>query len=136
MKTQSNRDRLTLYYDGDCPFCDSYVHLVRLREEYDVDLVNARDDLGLYQRLLDEGLDLDAGMVLDIDGQRYHGAACINRVALLTTPSNGFNRLNKWLFSSPARSRWLYPVLVAGRNGVIKAKGIRPLAWSTRSDDA
>jgi len=32
---------LHIVYDGDCPFCSGYVALLRLREQYDVRLVDA-----------------------------------------------------------------------------------------------
>ena len=35
---------LRIIYDGDCPFCRSYVALLRLRERYDVQLVDARKE--------------------------------------------------------------------------------------------
>jgi len=44
-------------------------------------------------------------------------------LALLSTPSSGFNRLNAALFRSPTASRLLYPVLRAGRNAVLRLLG-------------
>src|SRR5262249_37501864 len=56
----------------------------------------------------------------------------LNALALLTTPSGHFNRATAWLFSSPALSRLLYPVLRAGRNATLTLLGRAPL----RADDA
>ena len=33
---------LRVFYDGDCPFCAQYVAMVRLRENFDVSLVDLR----------------------------------------------------------------------------------------------
>ena len=63
---------LRIIYDGDCPFCSSYVALLRLREQYDVRLVDARKEPALAAQY---GLDLNEGMIVDLDGKVHHGAA-------------------------------------------------------------
>jgi predicted DCC family thiol-disulfide oxidoreductase YuxK len=113
-----------LLYDGDCPFCSRYVAYLRLREAVGpVTLADARS----YPNLLDEALqhayDLDEGMLLKLDGRYYHGADCINALALLTTPSGFFNRVNRVLFRSKMVSRLAYPALRAGRNLALKLLG-------------
>lgn len=116
--------KAAIVYDGDCPFCSQYVRLVRLRKSLGaVALVNARDGGPLVDEVVAAGFDLDDGMVLKMDGRLYHGAECINRLALLSTPSNGFNRLNQLIFRSPTASRLLYPVLRTGRNAVLRLMG-------------
>jgi len=62
-------------------------------------------------------------MVLKYDGRLYHGQDCVNRLALMSTPSGAFNRVNAWVFRSPMRSRLLYPVLRTGRNIVLRLLG-------------
>lgn len=113
-----------IVYDGQCPFCSRYVRLVRLRETLgQVQLVDARKGGPQVDEVRQAGLDLDEGMVLKLDGRLYHGADCINMLALLSTPSSGFNRLNAALFRSPTASRLLYPVLRTGRNAVLRLLG-------------
>jgi predicted DCC family thiol-disulfide oxidoreductase YuxK len=117
-----------IIYDGDCPFCSQYVRLVRLKKSLgDVDLVDARAGGPVVHEAIAAGFDLDDGMVLRMDGRFYHGDACIHRLALLSTPSNGFNRLNRLIFSSRAASRLLYPVLRLGRNTALRLLGRKRL---------
>lgn len=116
-----------LYFDGECPFCSRYVLKLRVAEQLSLELINVRDNPDLYQTLLAAGLDLDTGMVLELDGQHYHGSDCITRLALLTTPINAFNRFNAWLFHRPAISRVLYPLLVVSRNATLWLMGRKPL---------
>lgn len=118
----------TLFYDGECPLCSRYVTALRLQEHLTLELVNVRDTPEHYILLRDAGLDLDEGMVLELDGHRYHGSACMHRLALLSTPLNLFNRFNRWLFQRPLLSRALYPVLVASRNLLLKALRRRRLS--------
>jgi predicted DCC family thiol-disulfide oxidoreductase YuxK len=117
-----------LLYDGECPLCSRYVVHVRLREAIGpVTLANARE----YPQLVDEvrrlGYDIDAGMVLKLNGRYYHGADCIHALALLTTPAGWFNRLISLAFRSRAFSRLAYPVLRAGRNLTLRLLGRSPL---------
>lgn len=113
-----------IVYDGECPFCSRYVRMVRLREAIGkVRLVDARDGGTEVDEVRAAGLDMDEGMVLKLDGQLYHGADCIHRLALLSTSSSWFNRLNAAVFRSEGASRLLYPVLRAGRNTVLRMLG-------------
>lgn len=122
-------DEAVIVYDGECPFCSRYVAMVRLRESLGrVRLVNARDPDPLVAELRRKGFDLDEGMVLKLGDRLYHGADCINMLALLSTPSGMFNRLNGMIFRSRTVSKLLYPVLRAGRNTVLMLLGRTKLA--------
>ncbi len=111
-------------YDGECPFCSRYVRMLRLRETVGpVRLLDARDGGPEVEAALAEGLDLDEGMVLLMDGRYHHGDDCIHRLALLSTGSGAFNRLNAAIFRSERLSRLLYPLLRAGRNTVLALLG-------------
>jgi predicted DCC family thiol-disulfide oxidoreductase YuxK len=118
-----------LLYDGDCPFCSAYVSYVRLRETVGpVALLDARERGDALAEARRHGYDIDAGMLLKLDGRYYHGADCLNALALLTTPSGVFNRFSRALFRSPRISRFAYPVLRAGRNATLALLRRRPLA--------
>ncbi len=119
---------LVLVYDGECPVCSSYVRYVRLKESAGrVTLVNARDGGPWVERIRAAGLDLDEGMVLVYGGRFYHGADCIHMLALLSTPSGLFNRLNAAMFRSSRLSAVLYPLLRCGRNLLLWLLGRKPL---------
>ena len=120
-----------LVYDGDCPFCSRYVALLRLREAMGgMRLVNARDGGPEVTAIRARGLDLDEGMVLLLGERMYHGADCINRLALMSSGSGLFNRVNAAIFRSPRASAVLYPVLRTGRNTVLRLLG-RPRIGDT-----
>ena len=113
-----------LLYDGECPFCARYVSMVRLRESIGrVRLIDARDQGPELLEVRAAGLNIDEGMVLKLNGRLHHGDECIQHIALLTTPSGVFNRLNAWVFRSGARSRALYPMLRTGRNTALRLLG-------------
>jgi predicted DCC family thiol-disulfide oxidoreductase YuxK len=126
-----------IVYDGQCPFCSRYVQLVRLRETLgQVGLFDARKGGPQVEEARKAGLDLDEGMVLKLDGRLYHGAECIHMLALLSTPSSWFNRVNAAMFRSQTASRLLYPVLRTGRNAVLRMLGRSKLDLQASRPDA
>ena len=66
-------------------------------------------------------------MVALYGGGIYFGAECVNLLALLSTPSSAFNRINSAVFRSRTLSRVLYPVLRCGRNLTLRMLGRRLL---------
>jgi len=62
-------------------------------------------------------------MLLCLSGQMYYGDECLNRLALISTPVDLFNRLAGVAFSRPALSRATYPFLKAGRNLTLRILG-------------
>jgi hypothetical protein len=81
-----------------------------------VELVDLRQNGPVLDEVRSRGLNPDEGMVLIYGGRYIHGADCIHQLALLSTPSDLFNRLNAFIFRSPLLSRALYPVLRQGRS--------------------
>lgn len=113
-----------IMYDGDCPLCKRYVQFVRLKEAIgQVELVNLREHLELSRDIESQGYKLDKGMLLVLDKQVYYGGECLNKLALLTTPSNLINKLNAAIFRHQGLSKVLYPVLRCGRATLLKLLG-------------
>ncbi len=107
---------VTLVYDGDCPACSNYVRTMRVRDAVgDFRLVDAREDTDVMREITAAGLDMDEGMVLKIGDRLYHGSDALHAFALLGSRSGVFNRLNYWMFRSPALARTAYPAMKAGR---------------------
>lgn len=107
---------ISVYYDGDCPFCAKYIALMRLKKAVGtVNLIDLRANPQIKESLTSEGFDLDKGMVVEMNGKKLGGSEAVNQLALLTTPSTLFNRLNKFIMSSLFMATFLYPFLRAGR---------------------
>jgi predicted DCC family thiol-disulfide oxidoreductase YuxK len=121
-------DTLTIIYDGECPFCASYVQMARLREAVGaVELVDARGADPRVAEAQAAGLDLDDGMVVLWRGERHYGAEAVHLIALLSGEGGLGNRLQRRLFRSPRAAAALYPWLVRGRRLWLRATGHTPI---------
>jgi predicted DCC family thiol-disulfide oxidoreductase YuxK len=113
---------ILVVYDRQCPACDTYCRFVRVSPSAgSLRLVDARQATGVMKEITDAGLDIDQGMVVKMGGQLYYGSDAIHTLALLSTRSGLFNRLNHYVFRSQTLSRILYPALRACRNLLLKA---------------
>ena len=112
---------ILLIYDKDCPACNAYSQLVRIRQSVgELQLVNAREDSAVMRELTAQGLDIDQGMVLIIANSTYYGSDAIYMLSLLSSRSGVFNRLNYHLFKSRRMAKVLYPLLRGCRNVLLK----------------
>ena len=106
-----------LVYDKQCPACDFYCALVRIRSDVgELALVDARDGGPIMDEITAAGLDIDQGMVLKVGTQLYYGSDAIHALSLMSTRAGVFNRLSYWSFRSKAVAAVLYPVLRSMRN--------------------
>jgi predicted DCC family thiol-disulfide oxidoreductase YuxK len=116
--------KVSILYDGECPVCRNYVRMMRLRESFgDVALADARERPDLVALYRAQGMEVNDGIVLDIDGTLHYGADAMSALAAISSSSRTFNRLNAALFSSPRVARALYPGLALGRRALLKLLG-------------
>lgn len=116
--------QILLVYDRQCPACDNYCRLVRIRRDLgELKLVDAREHSEVMTEITGQGLDIDQGMVLKLDDRLYYGADAIQALALISSRSGVFNRLNFWLFRSRRLSAVCYPLLRGCRNLLLKLLG-------------
>ncbi|MBQ24364.1 DUF393 domain-containing protein [Alcanivorax sp.] len=120
-----------LIYDGECPACRNYVRFVRFRDTVGtLHLIDARKAPSWVLQMQQRNMPLDDGMVLIFNGRYFHGADAIHHMALLSSGSGLFNRINAQLFRSRSLSRFLYPILKACRNALLFLLGKKPLKYS------
>ena len=119
-----NREEILLVYDRECPACNAYCQVVRIRESIgDLRIVDARENSEVMNEITSQGLDIDQGMVLKMGNQIYYGSDAVHTLALIGSRSGIFNRINYWIFKSKTISSILYPVLRFFRNLLLKILG-------------
>ncbi|MEE8298292.1 MAG: DCC1-like thiol-disulfide oxidoreductase family protein [Thermodesulfobacteriota bacterium] len=116
-----SREEILLVYDRECPACNNYCQVIRIREDVgELKIVDARENSEVRDEITEMGLDIDQGMVLKMGGQIYYGADAIHTLALISSKSGIFNRANYWIFKSKSLSAILYPILRTCRNLLLK----------------
>lgn len=114
-------EKIHLVYDKECPACNYYCQMVRIRESVgELKLVDAREPSEIMEEITAAGLDIDQGMVLKMGNALYYGSDAIHMLSLIGSESGLFNRLNYWLFRSKSVSGILYPILRFFRNMLLK----------------
>src|SRR5262249_59631903 len=109
--TQSDR-KLVIVYDGKCPFCNSYVQLMALREAIgNVELIDARSADPVVLGLESAGYILDGGMAALYGGEIYYGADAVVLISTMTHGVGWTAKVLAWLLASPARAEVLFPVI-------------------------
>lgn len=127
-ESSADQAEILLVYDRQCPFCDNYCQLVRVRESTGtLVLVDARENSAIMQEITATGLDIDQGMVLKFQTCVYYGSEAMHVLSLLSTRSGIFNRANFWVFRSRRLSRLLYPIFRFFRNLFLKARGVNKI---------
>lgn len=112
-----NSPEILLVYDKECPVCNAYCHMARIRESVgELRLINARDASAVMDEITLKRLDIDQGMVLKVENNLYYGSDAIHALSLMSSRSGIFNRINYWVFRSRTLSKFLYPVLRLFRN--------------------
>ena len=115
----SVKDIIQIIYDGHCPLCKNFTKLLKLRTNFNVVLLDARENFELSKNLLSSGYNLDKGMLVSIGDQRYFGYEAMWVLASISSNSNFVNKIFSVCFSNKKLASMIYPVLVLGRNGVL-----------------
>lgn len=115
------REEILLVYDKECPACNNYCQMLRIKDTVgDLKIVNARESSEVMNEITTAGMDIDQGMVLKMGNRIYYGSDAIHALALISSRSGIFNRLNYWAFKSKTLSKLLYPFLRFCRNLLLK----------------
>ncbi len=108
----SESKEIWLIYDGECPLCSFASKRVKIQQSAGtIHLLNAREDHPLNRSLHEKGLDYHQGMIVKMDDNLYQGAKAMQVLAMLSTKSDLFNKMNAMIFRSSFLSALLYPIL-------------------------
>ena len=129
-KTTPSLLKISIVYDGDCPFCRRFVAMQRLQKQAQLTLINARvsansapKQAALVQQLKQDGYDLNQGMIAIINQKVFYGADALHAIALLSQGSGLTNSITRYVFKYKRLTQLLYPLLRMGRNISLKLLG-------------
>jgi predicted DCC family thiol-disulfide oxidoreductase YuxK len=113
-------------YDGACPACSRYIAATGLAGGRDIALIDARTAPALVAEHAAAGRRIDDSMVVAIDGVFHYGADATRKLAEIGRPATPARRLLLWFVGRAPWADALYPILAAGRRGLLRLLG-RPL---------
>lgn len=115
---------IQIFYDGDCPFCNQYVRMLRLRDAHGTpQLVDLRLNPTEHEQLRARGFNCDQGMVVRVGDQFYEGSQALHVLSGLSSSLTWLSRVSGILFSSSRVASWVYPVLRSARNATLFVLG-------------
>jgi len=121
-------DTVRVVYDKECPVCSVYCELAqRYAEPHQLELVDAREASALMNDITRRGLDIDEGMVTEINGELHYGSAGIRELALASSRKNLFNACSRLVFGNARVARVLYNGLKAFRRVLLNVLGVKPV---------
>mgnify|MGYP000564756772 FL=1 len=70
------KQKLTLYYDKQCPFCSKYANLLKLKESFEITLKDARENQSEIA-LLCGNLNINDGFIVVYKNDCFQGAKAL-----------------------------------------------------------
>ena len=114
-----------ILYDGQCPFCASYVRYAQLQRRVgEVELVDARQAPDLVADYAARGHRIDDSFIVDDGGHVLTGGAAMAFIHGQLAP--GWTGLP--LVANARLLGAVYPALRAMRNGALRVLGVPPIA--------
>jgi len=116
---------LKILYDGECPFCKNFVRFMRFRENVsdDILLIDVRQNQKEKGRYIKAGYDFNEGMIVDWGGDIYYADQAVYILGILSSNDTFWSKLNRLVFKSQKRAKFLYPILKCGRRVALKILG-------------
>lgn len=77
--------KIEIFYDKDCPICKLYTTYIKLKDTYDLVLINARENKQKIEDLKKKGFDINDGFIVKVPQKRiYQGSDAIIFLNTLT----------------------------------------------------
>ena len=70
------KDKIILYYDKQCPFCSKYANLLKLKENFEITLKDARENFDEIA-LLCENLNINDGFIVLYKDNCFQGSKAL-----------------------------------------------------------
>lgn len=127
-KKNVTTNKLYLIYDGDCLLCRNTAKPLKIKKAVgDLELLNARVAHPLVNEAKKLNYDLNEGILVKYHDQYYFGKDALHFLALVSSPSDLFNRMNGFIFKSKFLSSLCYPIFKLIRQSLLLLQGVSPI---------
>lgn len=107
MLTKST-ENIELVYDEQCPVCSTYCNNLKVDSNVNLSLIDARKDSKIMDEITKRGLDIDKGMVLNIDGTMYYSSDAMREIAIRSQKKGWLALPNRLFFNTKIKADFFY----------------------------
>ena len=112
------KQKLTLYYDKQCPFCTKYANLLKLKENFEITLKDARENLNEIS-VLCKNLDINDGFIVIYKNDCFQGAKALEFLNRAVDKTTILGKLHFFFAYENIFSKFLYKTLFILRKIVL-----------------
>ncbi|PWE19934.1 thiol-disulfide oxidoreductase DCC family protein [Aliarcobacter skirrowii] len=113
MINENKKEKIEIYFDKECPFCNSYVNYLKLKDGYLLVLKNARehkDELDFTK------LDINKGFIVVYKDNFYQGEMALKFINSIVKKDTFIGKMHFLFKYDNFFSRFLYKFLLIIRN--------------------
>lgn len=115
---------INLYYDGECPICHQYTLYIKIKREYEFNILNIREHIKKIEFFRSKNFEINEGMIIETDsGLIIQGADAIN---FLNELSNSNSQIYKFVLTNKFSKffiKFIYPFVKFVRIILLKMIG-------------
>ncbi len=112
--------KIKLYYDKECPFCKKYAQILKLKQNHEVTILNAREYKSDIMLFNEKGFDINEGFIIYIDEKEIlQGSKAV--IFLDKISDKKLFLVDTWLFK-----KIVYPIIKQIRKAVLLILGKNP----------
>ena len=104
------KQKITLYYDKQCPFCTKYANLLKLKENFEITLKDARENLDEIS-VLCKNLDINDGFIVIYKNDCFQGAKALEFLNRAVDKTTILGKLHFFFAYENTFSKFLYKTL-------------------------
>jgi len=114
---------IKLYYDKECPFCNEYSKYIELRKVYDIEIINAREELEKLNDFKNKGFDINNGMIIEYEGNIFQGSDAIKIIDKYILKKGAIDIFLSFIINLPGFKQIIYPLVKVLRIIILKSLG-------------
>ena len=123
MLVDSLKQKLTIYYDKQCPFCSKYANFLKLKENFEITLKDARENQSEIS-LLCGNLNINDGFIVIYKNDCFQGAKALAFLNSAVDKTTLLGKLHFFFCYDNLFSNFLYKFLFILRKIILFILGV------------
>jgi len=103
------KEKIVIYYDKDCPFCKNYINFLKLKDNYELVLKNAREEKNEIK------LNINDGFIVIFKDKFYQGSKALKFLNNIVSKGTILGKLHFFFKYDNIFSKFLYKVIFSLR---------------------